>query len=169
MATDVQPTVYEAELDSIIRSLETSLGSLPTVRAVRLVADPSHYLHYQQLIHRVRGIVRATIPRDATVLVVSKGDEDLLQLDGRQGWHFPQTETGIFAGQHPIDSNHAIAHLEALRARGAAFLLFPETAFWWLDYYATFVEYLDRFYTRVVHQHDACRIYALHTAQGALQ
>ena len=43
--------------------------------------------------HQVREAVRSAIPADATVLVVSRGDEELLKLDGRTAWHFPRFRT----------------------------------------------------------------------------
>jgi GT2 family glycosyltransferase len=100
-------------------------------------------LAYQRLTERIRKVVAAAVPPDATVLVVSKGDEELLQLAGRTAWHFPQGEDGSYAGHHPADSAAAIAHLEALRDKGADFLLLPETARWWLQHYAEFGQYLD--------------------------
>ena len=70
------------------------------------------------------------------MLVVSNGDDELLRLGAaRRAWHFPQQEDGVWAGYHPADSAEAIAHLEALRDRGATHILIPQTAFWWLDYY----------------------------------
>ena len=70
------------------------------------------------------------------MLVVSNGDDQLLDLGAnRRGLHFPQMEDGTYAGHHPGDSSEAIAYIEALRQRGATFILFPETALWWLDFY----------------------------------
>src|SRR5262249_24174339 len=43
---------------------------------------PVHYLRYQRLLTRIREAVRAALPADATVLVVSRGDSELLDLDG---------------------------------------------------------------------------------------
>ncbi|MGN1286124.1 MAG: hypothetical protein ACI4XG_06020, partial [Bradyrhizobium sp.] len=70
---------------------------------------------YQQLIQRIREAVRNTLPAQARVLVVSKGDEELLKLGDRKAEHFPQVESGAYAGHHPADSAEAIAHLEAFR------------------------------------------------------
>ena len=36
--------------------------------------------------------------------VISKGDEALLNLDGRKAWHFPQDEQGSYLGYHPPDA-----------------------------------------------------------------
>lgn len=119
---------------------------------------------YQRLVLRVRGTVRAAVPAGATVIVVSKGDEELVRFDDRQGWHFPRRDDGVYAGHYPAASAEAIAHLEALRAAGASHLLFPMTALWWLDHYQEFEEHLDRNYHATVRREDTCIIYALHGA-----
>ena len=96
------------------------------------------------------------------MVVVSRGDEALLDLgDGRLGWHFPQEEGGVYAGYYPADSAEAIAHLEELREKGAGFLLFPETAFWWLESYKEFGEYLEHRYQLFVRREETCLIFAL--------
>src|SRR5438034_539208 len=82
--------------------------------------------------------------RDEAIIVVSKGDDELLKLGGCCAWHFPQCEDGVYAGFYPVDSAAAIAHLEELRAKGAGFLLFPATSLWWLDHYVAFRWHLER-------------------------
>lgn len=119
------------------------------------------YLAYQQLIGSVRQVVHASIPREAIILVVSRGDDDLLRLDERVAWHFPRTANGIYAGHYPKDSAAAIEHLESLRAAGAQYLLFPQTAFWWLDHYAAFKQHLEQNYRVLAKREDTCLIYAL--------
>ncbi len=115
---------------------------------------------YQELIHQIREVVSTTLPRDATAIVVSKGDNELLKLNDRQAWHFPQTEGGVYAGYYPADSAAAITHLEALRAKGGNFFLLPNTAFWWLDYYQDFRKHLDAYYQRIWSD-ERCTIYQL--------
>jgi GT2 family glycosyltransferase len=44
---------------------------------------------YQDLQHRLRRVVHDLLPRTATVAVVSRGDEELIQFDGVTGRHFP--------------------------------------------------------------------------------
>jgi GT2 family glycosyltransferase len=99
---------------------------------------------YRELVVRIREVVDRELPSDATVLVVSNGDDELLQLGAdRRGWHFPQMEDGTYAGYHPGNSTEAIAHLRALRERGAEFIVFPDTAAWWLDHYAELRRWLE--------------------------
>jgi hypothetical protein len=121
---------------------------------------------YLQLIGRIQQVVNDQLPLHATVLVVSKGDDALLQLGDRKVWHFPQNADGVYAGHHPANSAAAIAHLEALRAKGAEFLLFPSTAVWWLEFYVDFRKHLDARYRRV-RSDETCIIYDFATAGRA--
>lgn len=123
----------------------------------------SNHLRYKALLPQVRAVVQTTLPPDATVAVVSRGDEELLELGGRTAWHFPQTPAGVYVGHHPEDSAAAIDHLAALRAKGAEFLLFPATAFWWLEHFAELTEHLDRNYRRLGDA-ESCVIFALNQA-----
>jgi hypothetical protein len=134
--------------------------------AVKPAAGKPSKVEYQQLITQIRSTVEATLPAGATVIVVSRGDSDLLKLEGRHGWHYPQTDAGVYAGYYPADSAGAIAHLEELKARGAQYLLFPSTAFWWFDHYPGFRQHLDRSYHTVL-EDATCVIFALHELPGA--
>ncbi len=129
-------------------------------------AAPGPRSSYISLIERVRNVARATLPAGSNVLVISKGDSRLLDLGGSEGWHFPQTEEGIYGGYHPADSTVAIAHLEALRKKGAGYLLIPKTGLWWLEYYDGFRRHLETHYRPVVHNDDSCIIYSLRGAQN---
>jgi GT2 family glycosyltransferase len=102
------------------------------------------------------------------VLVVSRGDEDILRLGRRKASHFPQDETGQYAGYHPATGEDAIAHLEALRGGGGQFLLFPSTAFWWLDHYPDLRAHLEERYRPVLRRDGVCMVYALHDDVAAV-
>jgi hypothetical protein len=115
---------------------------------------------YGALRESLRRTLTTTLPGGATVIVVSKGDDELLELDGRTGLHFPQTEDGCYAGFYPADSSEAIAQLESLRDRGGSHFVLPRTGFWWLDHYDGLREHLETRYTRV-HRDAACVVYAL--------
>jgi len=120
---------------------------------------------YQDMIDRIQAIVRETLPRDTIVLVVSKGDDELLNLEGRTAWHFPRTEEGIYRGSHPADGAAAIRDLEAQRGKGAGFLVLPSTAAWWLDHYTEFKEHLERLYAVVAREETTCVIFDLRLVQ----
>jgi GT2 family glycosyltransferase/glycosyltransferase involved in cell wall biosynthesis len=124
-------------------------------------ATDSPELSYKWLCGQVRELAQKVLPLGATVLVVSKGDSSLLEISGCTGWHFPQNERGTYAGYYPADSAAAIAHLEALRAKGAQYLLVPRTAFWWFSHYAALREHLEAHY-RIAHiREDLFVIFAL--------
>ena len=114
---------------------------------------------YRETVAGIKAVVRNAVPSGARVLVVSKGDEELLELDGRRGAHFPQVEGGVYAGHHPADTLEAIAGLERQRAAGAEFVVVPQTYMWWLDYYSGLRAYLER--GGAVATSDACVIYRL--------
>ena len=115
---------------------------------------------YARVVSGVRRTVRRALPADSTVLVASKGDEALLELDCRAAWHFPTGEDGQWAGFHPADGEWAIDQLEALRACGADYLVLPATSTWWLERYPEFANHLT-FHYPVVCDEDACVIFAL--------
>ena len=206
----------------------------------------------QRLLRRIRNAVRAALPPDAKVIVVDKGDGDILGLSGPEEWHFPPAaggsperlfasgprgsvdigwmqsgrtydfrlytgkehrqllaatslmhkegaaitatpgpqhigemegkttiawETGgdlhsqvymseqkAYAGYYPAGSCEAIAQLEGLRAKGAQYLLFPKTAFWWIEHYPEFARHLENRYRLIVRRkdtEDACMIFDL--------
>jgi hypothetical protein len=99
------------------------------------------------------------LPPEATVLVVSRGDANLLDV-GRHASHFPQTPDGQWTGHHPATSDDAIAHLEELRAGGASHLLLPATAMWWLNHYAGLADHLAHHAT-VLAETDDCALFSL--------
>jgi GT2 family glycosyltransferase len=119
---------------------------------------------YRELRERIRRAVADTVPPEATVLVASRGDDELLRLGGRRAWHFPRSEGGGYAGHHPADGEEAIAHLEELRLRGADHLLFPRTGLWWLDHYRELRRHLEVSYHTSFREPGTCVIYALRGA-----
>jgi hypothetical protein len=116
---------------------------------------------YDRLVERVCAVVGATGPEDSGVVVVSKGDERLLELGVRQAWHFPLGADGGFAGHYPADGRAAVEQLEALRRQGADYVVFPETAFWWLEHYLALRAHLEKNHRAVVRDDDTCMIYEL--------
>jgi GT2 family glycosyltransferase len=117
---------------------------------VALTAAPPEESSPQARYQLVQTDVRATVERcteaGSKVLVVSKGDDELVRFSERTGWHFPRAADGRYAGYHPTDGHEAVAHLERLRASGARFIVFPRTAWWWLEYYRDFARHLEATY-----------------------
>jgi radical SAM protein with 4Fe4S-binding SPASM domain len=123
-------------------------------------AAPMTRAEYTRLVNRVRTVVKRALPAESTVLVTSKGDDTLLDLDCRAAWHFPCGEDGLWAGFHPADGEWAIEELEAMRACGADYLVMPATSTWWLERYPELADHLT-FHYPVVCDEDACVIFAL--------
>src|SRR4051794_31472684 len=69
-------------------------GALSEIEAggtpVRRPFVPGARLAYLDLKRRIAPVVEATVPPGATMVVVSRGDNSLLELEGRTGWHFPR-------------------------------------------------------------------------------
>jgi hypothetical protein len=119
------------ELQSLLRDRVAAPAATPDPQAVRRRAAAAA--------GRRGGAGAGRLPG----LVVTRGDDRLLALDGRTGGHFPQTADGAYAGHHPLDSAHAIDELERMRAAGWRYLVFPVTALWWLDHYAELRRHLE--------------------------
>jgi GT2 family glycosyltransferase len=133
---------------------------------------PAEYFRYRHLMTAIRDVVDTQIPPGETVAVVSRGDDELLDLGAHHAWHFPQDEDGAYIGYHPHDSAEAITHLEALRAQGAQYLLVPPTAYWWLEHYRNFALHLEQRYHRLTQQEDGCLLFELslnRSPQGSLK
>jgi hypothetical protein len=118
-------------------------------------------LSYEDLAPRIAAVVEELTPVGAVVLVVSKGDEDLVRFDGRSGWHFPRAATGQYAGHHPLDGSWAVEHLESLRAAGGAYLVLPSTYYWWFEHYPELELHLRGRYERIGAPEEVCRVYRL--------
>jgi hypothetical protein len=154
-----------AELLRRAREIELEISDLQAdVAAVPGQSEsfgPAEYLRYRSLLGKLRGVARAELPAAATVVVISKGDDELLDLGVRRAWHFPQDAHGGYAGHYPESSATAIAQLEELRSRGAEYLLVPATASWWLERYPEFGRHVRNSYTLVVDESEICSIYSL--------
>jgi GT2 family glycosyltransferase len=120
---------------------------------------------YEREAQHLREAVCSTVPPGETVLVVSRGDDALLELDGRAAQHFPQAREGGWAGHHPADSDEAIGHLETLRGNGARYLVVPPTYRWWLSYYGGLRDHLESRYQSVHSDERTGEIFLLEEAQ----
>jgi hypothetical protein len=121
---------------------------------------PEAQFRYEKLRDELWQVVHSHVPPDATLLVVSKGDDALLNLDRCNAWHFPLGRNHQYAGYYPKDSAEAIRELEEVRAKGGDFLLVPKTGFWWLDHYSDFSAHLmDRY--RLIHRDESCILFEL--------
>ena len=160
--------LYAQETTSTMYAIQRAQsGSQP-----QMAATPDR-LAYEQMISRIRDLVHRHLPGDATVIVVSKGDDELLKLYGRRGWHFPREQTGVYAGYHPSSGTSAVVHLEALRAFGGQYFLLPATSAWWLDQYPELRHHLENNARKVAEEPEVGAVFALGeqgpTASGSAQ
>ena len=68
---------------------------------------------------------------------------------------------GEYNGDRPRDSDEVIDHLQAIRARGAQYLLLPATALGWLDHYKEFRDHMEARYSVIIRDEDTCIIFDL--------
>ena len=145
--------------DRLYRSL---LAAAPVVETTRLrAAAPPIASAASDDAERVSEALERSVPPEARVLVVTRGDDDLVAFSRWQMSHFPQDEEGGYAGFHPADSAEAIDHLEGLRARGAQYLVFPPTAAWWLDHYRGLRLHLEESYRMASPSSEDCVVVSL--------
>jgi hypothetical protein len=121
----------------------------------------------REVVEEVRGWVARALPAGAHVLVVSRGDEEIVAFPGHRGGHFPQATGGAYAGHHPANSADAIAQLEALRAAGAEYLVVPATSAWWLEHYEELARHLEAGGGRIASAEDRYVAFALAAPAGA--
>jgi hypothetical protein len=151
--------VHEA-LRRALATRDESVRAVPRPRfdAERWGDGHGRIAAYQALVERVRERTIVTVPPGARVSVVSRGDDRLLQLDGRFAAHFPQDKTGRYAGFYPKEAHQAIQELCNLGWRGVHFVVFPATAFWWFDFYEGLASWLA---PALVWSCDDCAVYDL--------
>jgi hypothetical protein len=125
------------------------------------MTSPPTALGYDEITRRTRELVEQVTPVGATVMVVSKGDDNLVRFAGRAGWHFPRAANRQYAGHHPYDGNWAVEHVEALRAAGGAYFVLPDTYLWWLDHYPELDRHLRSRYELVAREEGVCQIHRL--------
>ena len=156
--------------EATIGSLGDAYGSLFAANQARFEAKWGVAWHpherrpdaqYDALVAETTRVVTEVTPAGAVVAVVSHGDDRLLKIPGRVGWHFPRTGDGRYAGHHPASGQEAIAGIEATRATGAAFLAVPAPSRWWLDHYAGLREHLERY-----DAHEADGVVTIYTLGG---
>jgi hypothetical protein len=134
----------------------TSQSVILPVEAARVPAED-----YPDLRTRIKNLVQATVPEGTIVIVISKGDPELISFPRHMGWHFPQTKNGSYAGSYPASAEDAIAQLESLRAKGGRYLVIPAFAFWWFGYYKKLSVHLTESYRLLLRQDHTCVVFDL--------
>jgi hypothetical protein len=142
------------------------MGTLGAVLA-RVAPGAPAAIYYRQLVDKVRSLVNANLPKEATALVATFGDHAFLDLGVHQALPFPQADTGVAADYTSVDSDVAISQLEALRVSGAAYLVVPSPAQAWLARLPALGKHIERRYPAIVDELGTCTIYALRGSPAA--
>lgn len=127
---------------------------LPDMSAEQFQERVNYHYHLQLMPH-IRQVATRAVPAGGSVAVINEGSEEFLKLAGRAARPF--SDNG-----RPADSAGAIGQLERLREHGASFLLVPKPAFWWLEHYRDFAQYLETHYSIAGRDSEACVVYDLH-------
>ncbi|HEY1381196.1 MAG TPA: hypothetical protein VGF55_30630 [Gemmataceae bacterium] len=143
-----------------LRSLEGAGGA-----AAGGKSRPTGWDSYGRMVERVREVADEYVPAGATVLVISKGDDNLADLGDHRGWHFPRTPDGVYAGHHPANGRSALKHLRQQVAKGAGYLLVPAPFYWWLEHYAELRAFLETKCRIVACRPETCIVYDLRPAR----
>ena len=152
--------VRDDEMQAAVYELQAAIEPLRMTATGASPEEIARHLDYLGLVARVRRVVRHRVPRQARVLVVGRGDEELVRLFGRQAAHFPQDALGDFAGEYPADGAEAVAALNSLVAAGWNHLVIPATSLWWLEHYRDFRVHLHRSWHVIHRDVETCMIFA---------
>jgi GT2 family glycosyltransferase len=144
--TELESAVPRGE-DDVRRSIDELRDALVARNVL-----PEEAPGYRQMLRGVRQLVRALVPRDSTLILVGKADDDLVRVHAGPVLRFPQATDGSYAGFYPACSTSAVVQLESLRSKGADFLLIPEPSRWWLEHYGDFNRHLGRLYRVIADQ-----------------
>jgi hypothetical protein len=145
---------------ALLRRLAAELGRGRLAARLRAaLPDPG----WDDTLRRIAGTVRAVVPPRAAIAAVDKWDPTLIHLARRRGWHFPDRR--MLADGYPPDSDGAIAQLEALRRRGASYLVLPCASFWWLEHYRGLARHLSAT-AESVWSDERCSIFRLDGARS---
>jgi len=141
-------------------------GIVYSLSTVTAVGRPDSKVH-DPVVTQLRSVASSLLPAGARVLVVTGGDDRLLDLGGPIGWHFPQREGGYHASEDPPGGEHTIAQLRFLRQAGAEYLLVPRAALGWVDACTELRAYIQRHLSVVTSQENVCTIYYLRVGAEA--
>jgi glycosyl transferase family 2 len=166
--TSLVPLQARKRMAAVLGRLREDLAGALSKVGTQVMADPtpssddgsSPIGGYEAVQADVRATVEQLTEAGSAVLVVSRGDDVLVQFAGREGWHFPRAADGRYAGYHPANGHEAVAHLERLRAQGASFIVFPSTSSWWLEYYRDLAHHLESRYA-VAERTAGCVVFDL--------
>ena len=108
----------------------------------------------------IRAILDSLLPDREPVLVVSEGDDGLLEL-GRTALHFPHDEHEKYLSIGSLEQSAINAQLTAARSRGLRYLILPETVRHTAEGSGAVGEPLREYGREVATREGVCAIYEL--------
>lgn len=161
------PKDFRAFEGAVVKTIDHSIlmAVIPKPGAVPLLCEPALPPKGEdaQRTARARRELIERIPIDESFILV---DEEQIrhQLPHRASIPFLEND-GQYWGQ-PADDKAAIAAFQAIASRGVKFIAFFWGAFWWLDYYVGFKDFLETWGLKV-HDTKSLIIYAQRRASPA--
>jgi hypothetical protein len=143
-----------AELCRLYRLLE-----LPAA-APRVVPDLAQTEQQRRCLPPIRALLDSVLPEEEVVLVLSEGDDSLLDLD-RPAWHFPHDGAGRHVPLGVDDGGHAASQLSTLSRNGARYLLVPAPLLWTLSRRPALASYVSEECRCLALRERVCALYEL--------
>jgi glycosyltransferase involved in cell wall biosynthesis len=141
---------FEERVELGLRRYDVAIDALEDhCRRVGLPADAEGWRR-RSWFHRLRGVaadIDALIVTDVPFVLVDDDNLGMRPTPGRRPVPFLERDGNWWGA--PPDDRTAIVELERLREAGAQFLVFAFPAFWWLDHYSGFADYVQTRFARV--------------------
>src|SRR5215207_785244 len=146
---------FEERVELGLRRYDVALAALERhCRRMGLPADAEGW-RWRSWFHRLRAVaaeIDALIDSDVPFVLVDDDNLGMRPMPGSRPIPFLERD-GNWWGP-PADDRTAITELERLHEAGARFLVFAWPAFWWLDYYSGFADYVQARFERVAATDD---------------
>jgi len=144
--------------------LGTVTAAAPSTVSIEGPSLPEDAASPLQLLPPMRELLTSVLESDAAVLIVSDGDDAWLDLD-RRAWHFPQDASGRHVPVERSNGLSLLAQLDALRNRGAWYLVVPSTSFWRVERSQELLRYLRRC-RPIALRERVCAVFQLRDGSG---
>lgn len=126
----------------------------------RLVPELPQVEEQRRCLPAMRALLDNLLPEDSGVLVLSEGDDALLEL-GRRAWHFPHDARGRHVQPEADGGRRAVSQLRALADQGSRYLVVPATLFWTLGRRPALTSCLEEECRRLALRRRICAVYEL--------
>jgi GT2 family glycosyltransferase len=123
--------------------------------------EPTQRPGYNAYVSELRELLGAALPAGARALVITRGDEAMLDVPDVVAEHFPHSADGSYAGAYPEDGVAAVEALKHALVEGAEYLVVPSFAMWWLEFYRDLTDYLATSGRLILDEQEVVKVYSL--------